>query len=76
MADDQRLGYLQRHMLAFCERCPGPHTISPDGETVRVARSLQRRGLLHITDCGMCTASGRPVLMVSALTPTCGVSDA
>lgn len=61
------LGYLQRHMLEFCQRHPGVHTISPDRETVRIARSLQRRGLLHITDCGMCTASGQQVLMVSAI---------
>jgi hypothetical protein len=63
----QPLGPLQQHMLAFCQKHPGPHTISPDFETVRVARSLQRRGLLHITDCGMSTASGRSVLMVSAV---------
>ena len=62
----KKLGYLQREMLQFCERHPGPHTISPDAETVRVARSLARRGLLHITDCGMATASGQTVLMVSA----------
>jgi hypothetical protein len=60
------LGYLQRHMLEFCQRHPGHHTISPDRETVRVARSLQRRGLLHLTDCGMSTATGQSVLMVSA----------
>jgi len=53
-------------MLQFCRRHPGSHTISPDRDTVRVARSLQRRGLLHVTDCGMCTASGQTVLMVSA----------
>jgi hypothetical protein len=52
-------------MLDFCRRYPGAHTISPDRDTVRVARSLQRRGLLHVTDCGMATATGRPVLMVS-----------
>lgn len=52
-------------MLEFCRRYPGTHTISPDRDTVRVARSLQRRGLLHVTDCGMATATGRPVLMVS-----------
>lgn len=63
----EQLGYLQRHMLEFCRRHPGLHTIDTDQETVRVARSLQRRGLLHITDCGMCTASGRTVFMVSAL---------
>jgi hypothetical protein len=62
---NQSLGYLQRHMLQFCQNHPGPHTIAPDRETVRVARSLQRRGLLHVTDCGMATATGRPVLMVS-----------
>jgi len=60
-----RLGYLQRHMLTFCQEHPGNHTISSDYETVRVARSLQRLGLLHVTDCGMSTASGRPVLMVT-----------
>lgn len=62
-----RLGPLQLHMLGFCRKYPGHHTISPDRETVRVARSLQRRGLLHVTDCGMATATGRPVLMVSAI---------
>lgn len=61
-----RLGYLQRHMLQFCLDHPGHHTIAPDRETVRVARSLQRRGLLHVTDCGMATATGQSVLMVSA----------
>jgi hypothetical protein len=60
------LGYLQRHMLEFCQCHPGHHTISPDRETVRVALSLQRRGLLHLTDCGMATTTGQPVLMVSA----------
>jgi hypothetical protein len=49
-------------MLNFCTKCPGLHTISPDHETVRVARSLQSRGLLVITDCGMATATGHTVL--------------
>ena len=61
-----KLGYLQAQMLSFAEAHPGRHSISPDYETVRVARSLERRGLIHITDCGMCSASGRPVLMISA----------
>ena len=63
----QPLGPLQQHMLDFCRKHPGRHTISPDRDTVRVARSLQRRGLLRVTDCGMTTATGQPVLMVSAL---------
>lgn len=62
----QRLGPLQRHMLEFCRKHPGHHTISPDWQTRQVAQSLQRRGLLHVTDCGMSTATGQPVLMVSA----------
>ncbi len=62
----QSLGYLQRHMLQFCQKHPGPHTIAPDRDTVRVARSLQRRGLLHVIDCGMSTSTGQTVLMVSA----------
>jgi hypothetical protein len=62
---NHRIGYLQRQMLQFCQNHPGHHTINPDRETIRVARSLQRRGLLHVTDCGMATATGRPVLMVS-----------
>lgn len=60
-----RLGPLQRNMLEFCRTHPGHHTIASDQKTVRVARSLERRGLLHITDCGMATAKGQPVLMVS-----------
>jgi len=60
-----RLGHHQRQMLRFCQAHPGRHTISPDSQTVKVARSLERKGLLHVTDCGMATATGRPVLMVS-----------
>ena len=62
----QPLGPLQREMLEFCRKYPGHHTISPDRDTVRVARSLQRRGLLRVTDCGMATATGQTVLMVAA----------
>jgi hypothetical protein len=65
-----RIGYLQRHMLEFCRRYPGPHTIAPDYETIRTAKSLQRRGLIHITDCGMSTANGHPVLMVQLVPPS------
>jgi hypothetical protein len=61
----QRLGPLQLEMLEFCQKHPGRHTINPDWQTRRVAQSLQRRGLLHVTDCGMATATGHPVLMVS-----------
>lgn len=65
----KNLGPRQAEMLQFCQQHPGPHTLSPDRATVRVAQSLQRRGLVHITDCGMATATGKPVLMVSAVDP-------
>ena len=61
------LGYLQQHMLEFCRRYPGRHYIATDHETIRVARSLERRGLLHVTDCGMSATTGRPSLMVQAI---------
>lgn len=65
-----RLGHHQRQMLAFCRKYPGHHTINPDWLSVQIARSLERRGLIHVTDCGMATATGRPVLMVSLVEVT------
>jgi len=62
-----KLGYLQRHMLRFCLKYPGNHYISTDYETVRVARSLEKRQLIHMTDCGMSTGTGKIVYMVSAI---------
>ena len=60
------LGYLQKQMLHFCLKHPGRHTIATDQETIRIARSLEKRGLIYIADCGMCNSSGRTVYMVSA----------
>lgn len=60
------LGWRQRHMLSFCRKYPGRHTISHDAKTQQVALSLAKRGLLHVTDCGMCSATGRTVYMVSS----------
>jgi len=61
-----KLGYLQRHMLRFCLKYPGLHYISADYETVRVARSLEKRQLIHMIDCGLSTNTGKAVYMVSA----------
>ena len=61
-----KLGYLQRHMLRFCLKYPGNHYISADYETIRVARSLEKRQLIHMTDCGMSTNTGKTVYMVNA----------
>ena len=63
------IGCLQQHMLDFCKRYPGRHYITPDAQTIKVARSLESRGLLHITDCGMADARGRACLMVSYVEP-------
>ena len=59
------LGWRQRAMLAFIgrhglSRC---YSIHPDEN--RVARSLERRGILRCIDCGMATHGGRTVLMVT-----------
>jgi hypothetical protein len=62
----KRLGYLQRHMLDYCKRYPGPHYVGPDSEAVRIARSLEKRNLLYVVDCGMTDCRGRTVLMVRA----------
>jgi hypothetical protein len=64
MPTPKGLGYLQRYYYEFCLQHPGRHTVASDHETIRIIRSLQRRGLLIVTDCGMCTAAGRPVLIV------------
>ena len=61
-----KLGYLQQQMLDFCRKHPGRHYLATDHETIRVARSLERRGLIRLTDCGMCSAAGRPVYMAQA----------
>ena len=60
-----QLGPLQLQMLWYCRRHPDPHAINPNRDTVRVARSLEKRGLLQITDCGISATTGRPVLMIS-----------
>lgn len=60
---NRSLGYLQQQMFDFCKRHPGHHYVPADAESVRIARSLEKRGLLHITDCGMVDARARPVLM-------------
>ena len=52
-------------MLAFIGRhgLSRRYSIHPDEN--RVARSLERRGLLRCIDCGMSTYGGRTVLMVT-----------
>jgi len=58
---NQPLGYLQRQMLRSLTRCGGRYYVPPDYTSVKVAKSLERRGLIHLTDCGMCTVAGRTV---------------
>jgi hypothetical protein len=61
------IGYKQRQMLDFCKRYPGHHYVPCDAESVRIARSLEKRGLLHITDWGMTDHRGRSVLVAQYL---------
>lgn len=58
-----RLGYLQQQMYDFLAKTGRTHYVPPDHETVKIAKSLERRGLIKLIDCGMCTASGRTVYM-------------
>ena len=60
-----RLGWRQQAMLDFISRhgLARSYSIHPDEN--RTARSLERRGLLRVIDCGMATNSGRTVLMVT-----------
>lgn len=46
------------------------HSVAPDYETVKIAKSLERRNLIKLVDCGMCTATGRTVYMARAINST------
>jgi hypothetical protein len=64
------LGYLQRQMLNFIQRAPYPDArfyVPADRLSIKIAKSLERRGLIHLTDCGMCTVAGRTVYMAQAI---------
>lgn len=58
------LGWRQQAMLDFIDRHGADRTYSIHPDENRVARALERRGLLRCVDCGMATANGRTVLMV------------
>lgn len=64
------LGYLQRQMLSFMQRAPYPDSrfyVPADRLSIKIAKSLERRGLISLTDCGMCTAAGRTVYMAQLI---------
>jgi len=42
------LGEYQRAMLEFARRSPGWNSFARDRQTLRTARSLERRGLIRI----------------------------
>jgi hypothetical protein len=65
-----RLGYLQQQMFDFLVKSGRLHSVAHDYKTVKVAKSLERRGLIKLVDCGMCTATGRTVYMARALSST------
>jgi hypothetical protein len=61
------LGYLQHQMLRSLTKCGGRYYIPPDRQSIKIAKSLERRGLIHLTDCGLCTAAGRTVYIAQAI---------
>lgn len=68
-----KLGYLQKQMFDYLVKHPGQHYVNPSSEDIRIARSLEKRGLIHLTDCGMCTASGKTCYMAQAITENVNV---
>jgi hypothetical protein len=58
-----RLGYLQQQMYDFLAKTGRTHCVASDHKTVRIAKSIERRGLIKLIDCGMRTATGRTVYM-------------
>lgn len=62
----KKLGHRQQEMLDFLVDHPGRHSLFPDAGTVRIAKSLAKYHLINLTDCGMCTATGRTVYIIEA----------
>jgi hypothetical protein len=54
-------------MLRSLTRCGGRYYVPPDLPSIKIAKSLERRGLIHLTDCGLCTAAGRTVYIAQAI---------
>lgn len=62
MTSARPLGYLQKQMLGFMR--PGQtYYLPPDALSVRIARSLESRGLIRLSNCGMSTAKGATVYL-------------
>jgi len=48
MMNTKGLGYCQQQLLTFAKKCNGWHSYSKDYETVRVAKSLEKRGCIEL----------------------------
>ena len=59
------LGYRQLFMLNFMKSHGFNQTYTIHPSENKVAYSLQKLGLIRVIDCGMSTASGQTVLMVT-----------
>jgi hypothetical protein len=63
----KRLGWRQKAMLDFVNS-HGTHRIYSINPTENnTAYSLEKRGLLRVINCGMCTATGKAVLMITGI---------
>ena len=58
-----KLGYHQQEMLDFVKRHKRT-SLGSDWLSVKVAKSLEKRGLIRLIDCGMSTNAGRTVYLV------------
>ena len=67
-SNDRPLRSLQRNWLLHLRANPGQHYVELTKRELVVLESLQRRGLVHVTDCGMSTAKGRTVYIIQAIT--------
>lgn len=65
---EKPLRSLQRNWLYFLQANPGQHYVELTKRELVVLESLQRRGLVHVTDYGMSTAKGRTVYIIQAIT--------
>ena len=62
-----RLGWRQQFLMDFLKK----HTKHPNQLfsinplDIKVALSLEKKGLIHVVNCGMATNKGTPIYMVS-----------
>lgn len=69
---EMRLGSKQQFMLDFLKKyTKQPNQLfSINPSENKVALSLEKKGLIHVVNCGMATNRGTPVYLISLLCDT------